>query len=47
MIFNFGSGNVDVAILIIDDGVFEVKSLVGDSNFGSIEIDRKVVSYLA
>lgn len=43
MIFDFGGGTLDVSILVIDKGVFEVKSTSGDTHLGGIDFDNKIV----
>ncbi len=40
-------GTHDVSILTIDDGVFEVKSVSGDSHLGGSDIDNALVQYFA
>jgi heat shock protein 1/8 len=39
-------GTHDISILTIDDGVFEVKAVAGDSHLGGSDIDNALVQYL-
>ncbi len=47
LIFDFGGGTHDISILTIDDGVYEVKSVAGDSHLGGSDFDNILVQYLA
>ncbi len=40
-------GTHDISVLTIDDGVFEVKAVSGDSHLGGSDIDNALVQYLA
>ncbi len=40
-------GTHDISILSIDDGVFEVKAVSGDSHLGGSDIDNALVQYFA
>jgi heat shock protein 1/8 len=46
LIFDNGGGTHDISILTIDDGVFEVKAVSGDSHLGGSDIDNALVQYL-
>ena len=45
LIFDLGGGTVDVSILSIDEGVFEVKSTAGDTHLGGEDFDNRVVNH--
>lgn len=40
-----GGGTFDVSILLIADGIFEVKSTAGDTHLGGEDIDNRMVQY--
>jgi L1 cell adhesion molecule like protein len=46
-IADFGGGTLDVSILSVDDGVFEVKAVNGDTFLGGSNIDNRLVEYFA
>jgi len=46
-VYDLGGGTFDVSILEIGDGVFEVKSINGDTFLGGEDFDNRVVEYLA
>ena len=45
LIFDLGGGTFDTSILNIDEGVFEVLSTAGDTNFGGEDLDNRMVDY--
>jgi len=45
VVFDFGGGTLDVTVLEIDDGVFEVKATAGDTHLGGEDIDNVLVDY--
>lgn len=45
LIYDFGGGTLDVSILNIDDGVFEVKSTSGDTHLGGVDLDAYLVEH--
>src|SRR5659263_101506 len=47
LIFDLGGGTVDVFILDVGDGVFEVKATNGDTHLGGDNYDKAVVDWLA
>ncbi|CAF4752571.1 unnamed protein product [Rotaria sp. Silwood2] len=47
LIFDLGGGTFDVSILIIDNGVFEVKSTSGDTHLGGEDFDNRLVTFFA
>jgi molecular chaperone HscA len=46
VVFDLGGGTFDVTVLVLDDGVFQVKSTGGDSALGGDDMDRAVASVL-
>merc|ERR1712018_660549 len=45
LIFDLGGGTFDVSILIIEDGIFEVKSTAGDTHLGGEDFDNRMVDH--
>ena len=45
LIFDVGGGAVDVSVLTIEDGIFEVKSTSGDTHLGGEDIDNRMVDH--
>ncbi|KAL6219194.1 hypothetical protein ACLB2K_012400 [Fragaria x ananassa] len=45
MIYDLGGGTLDVSVLTLGDGVFEVKATAGDTHLGGEDLDNKIVSY--
>nr|CAD2192132.1 unnamed protein product [Meloidogyne enterolobii] len=45
LIFDLGGGTFDVSILTIEDGIFEVKSTVGDTHLGGEDFDNRMVNH--
>ncbi|KAM1019999.1 hypothetical protein ACFX2I_041327 [Malus domestica] len=45
MMFDFGGGTLDVSLVTISCGVFDVKATAGDTHFGGEDIDNKLVNY--
>jgi L1 cell adhesion molecule like protein len=45
LIFDLGGGTFDVSILVIDNGVFEVKSTAGDTHLGGEDFDNRMVTH--
>jgi len=46
-VFDLGGGTFDISVLEIGDGVFEVKSVNGDTFLGGEDFDMRIVDYLA
>ena len=46
LIFDFGGGTLDVSLLILDDGIFEVKATAGDTHLGGEDLDACLVDHL-
>ncbi|HEY3084390.1 MAG TPA: molecular chaperone DnaK [Candidatus Dormibacteraeota bacterium] len=47
LVFDLGGGTYDVSVLDVGDGVFEVKSVAGDTHLGGDDYDRRIVDWLA
>ncbi|KAM9201945.1 LOW QUALITY PROTEIN: heat shock cognate 71 kDa protein-like [Dugong dugon] len=45
LIFDLGGGTFDVLILTIEDGIFEVKSIAGDTHVGGEDFDKRMVNH--
>jgi molecular chaperone HscA len=45
-VYDLGGGTFDVTILVLDDGVFQVKSTGGDSALGGDDMDRAIAEEL-
>ena len=43
LIYDMGGGTVDVSILTIEDGIFEVKATAGDIHLGGEDFDNHIV----
>ncbi|CAF3277811.1 unnamed protein product [Rotaria socialis] len=44
LIFDLGGGTFDVSVLVIDHGIFEVKSTAGDTHLGGEDFDNRMVT---
>ena len=44
-VYDLGGGTFDVSILVIEDGVFEVKSVNGDNRLGGEDFDHLLVEF--
>ena len=47
IIYDVGGGTLDVTLLTIDEGIFEVKSTAGDTHLGGIDFDNNMVFHFA
>ena len=47
MIFDIGGGTLDVSLLVIGNGVFDVMATAGDTHLGGEDFDNKMVNYCA
>ena len=46
MVFDFGGGTLDVTIMEMGGGVFQVKSTSGDTQLGGTDMDNSLVGYV-
>ena len=46
-VFDLGGGTIDISILELGDGVFEVKSTNGDTHLGGDDFDHVIIDWLA
>ena len=46
LVFDFGGGTLDVTIMELGDGVFEVKSTSGDTQLGGTDMDQVIVDHI-
>ncbi|MDD3160050.1 MAG: molecular chaperone DnaK [Candidatus ainarchaeum sp.] len=46
MVFDLGGGTLDVTIMEMGDGVFEVKSTSGDTELGGTDMDQILIDYI-
>lgn len=46
LVFDLGGGTLDVAVLNVSGGSFEVKATAGDTRLGGIDFDNAIVSWL-
>ena len=46
LVFDFGGGTLDVTIMDMSDGVFEVKSTSGDTQLGGTDMDEAIMKFL-
>ena len=47
MVFDFGGGTLDVTVMEMAQGVFEVKSTSGDTQLGGTDMDNVLIDYIA
>tara|TARA_Y100000389_G_scaffold204442_1_gene256996 strand:+ start:20215 stop:22176 length:1962 start_codon:yes stop_codon:yes gene_type:complete len=47
IIYDVGGGTLDVTLLTLDDGIFEVKATSGDTHLGGEDFDENLVKYFA
>ncbi|CAF3999338.1 unnamed protein product, partial [Adineta steineri] len=45
LVFDLGGGNFDVSILKLEQGISEVKSVVGDTHLGGVDFDNRIVAH--
>ncbi|KAJ6493071.1 heat shock protein 70 [Mycena sanguinolenta] len=44
---NFGGGTVNVSLLTLEEGIFEVKATAGDTHLGGEDFDNRLVNHFA
>ena len=47
LVWDLGGGTFDISILELGDGIFEVRSVSGDSRLGGDDVDRRIADRLA
>merc|ERR1712151_542856 len=47
LVFDLGGGTIEVSVLEVGDGVFEVLSTSGDTHLGGDDFDKQIVDWLA
>ena len=45
IVFDLGGGTLDVSLLLIEDGIFEVLATSGNSHLGGVDFDSRLVEY--
>ena len=45
LIFDLGGGTADVSLLTIENGVFKVKAVAGDSHLGGEDFANRMVKH--
>lgn len=45
-VFDLGGGTFDVSLLVVDDGVFEVQAVNGDTHLGGQDFDNRMISHV-
>ena len=47
VVVDLGGGAVDVSVMTIEEGVFEVKATAGHTHFGGLDFDLRLFTHLA
>lgn len=45
LVFDFGGGTLDISILDLGEGIYQVKCIEGDSNLGGDDFDQVIMDY--
>ena len=45
LVFDFGGGTLDVTVLAIQEGIFEVKSTNGNTHLGGEDFDNRMIQH--
>jgi molecular chaperone DnaK (HSP70) len=45
IVYDFGGGTLDVSLLKIDDGIFEVLASSGNTHLGGLDFDNRIIDY--
>ena len=45
LIYDLGAGAVDISLLTLEEGIFEVKAIAGDTHLGGIDFDNRLVNH--
>ena len=46
LVYDLGGGTFDVSVMVLGDGVFEVKSTAGNNKLGGDDFDQRIIDYL-
>lgn len=46
LLFDLGGGVLDISLLTIEDGVFEVKATAGDTHLGGEDFNNRVANHI-
>jgi molecular chaperone DnaK len=46
-VYSFGGGTFDITILELGEGVYDVRSTLGDSHLGGDDFDQRIITWLA
>ncbi len=47
LIFDLGGGTFDVSLVVVDDGVFEVRATAGNTHLGGEDFDQRMMEHFA
>ena len=47
IVFDLGGGTFDVSLLVVDDGIYEVKATGGDTHLGGEDFDNRLLQHFA
>ena len=45
LVFDLGGGTLNASLLTIEEGIFEVKATAGDTHFGGVDFDNRLVDH--
>ena len=45
LVYDFGGGTLDVSLLVVYNGIFEVKASTGNTNLGGSDFDDRIMTY--
>ena len=45
LVFDLGGGTLNVSLLTIEEGIFEVKATAGDAHLGGVDFDNRLVDH--
>ncbi len=45
IVYDLGGGTLDISLLTITNGLFEVKASVGNTHLGGVDFDNRIISY--
>lgn len=46
LVYDLGGGTFDVSVLVVEDGIFEVKATNGDTHLGGEDFDENIIQFL-